>query len=70
MTPRTKKLVGTIGILIWLFVYSLLVMRLAVAILPGANGLVKFAFYAVAGLAWIIPIGLALPGMHRPARNR
>lgn len=69
MTPHTKKLIGVIGILIWLVVYALVATRLAVMILPGANGFVEFLFYAVAGLAWIIPIGLLLPWMHRPPKN-
>lgn len=70
MTPRTKKLIGVIAILLWLVFYALLVMRLGVAILPTANGLVQLVFYAVAGLAWIIPIGLLLPWMHREPRKR
>lgn len=69
MTPRTKKLVGVIAILFWLVFYALLVMRLAVSILPTANGLVQLVFYAVAGLAWIVPIGLLLPWMHREPKR-
>jgi len=70
MTPRTKKFIGVIGILVWLLVYALLVMRAALVILPGASWPVELAFYAVAGLAWIIPIGLLLPWMHRQPKNR
>ena len=70
MTPRSKKLIGVIAILVWLVFYALLVMRLAVSILPGAGGLVQFLFYCIAGLAWIIPIGLLLPWMHREPRKR
>jgi len=73
LSPHVKKLIGTILILIWIVVYSLLVMRLAVAILPGANGLLALVFYAAAGLLWIVPIGLALPWMNsdnrKPPRN-
>jgi hypothetical protein len=70
MAPRTKKLIGVVGILIWLAVYAFIVMRAAIAILPGAGWLVELVFYAVAGLAWIIPIGLALPWMHREPKAR
>jgi hypothetical protein len=70
MSPRLKKLIGTLGIFVWLAIYALLMMRLAVAVLPGAHPLVQLLFYAVAGLAWIVPVGLALPWMHRPARPR
>jgi hypothetical protein len=70
MTPRTKKFIGVIGILIWLFIYALVVMHAAVAVLPGAGWAVELLFYAVAGLAWIVPIGLLLPWMHRQPKNR
>lgn len=68
LSPRMKKLIGTILILIWIAIYSLVVMRLAVDILPGANWLVSLLFYASAGLLWIIPVGLAFPWMNRDAR--
>jgi hypothetical protein len=70
MSPRVKKLIGLLGILVWLGIYALLMMRLAVAVLPGAHSLIQLAFYAVAGLAWIVPVGLALPWMHREPPRR
>lgn len=69
MTPHTKKFIGAIVILLWLPVYALLAMRLGVAILPGANKFVELLYYAVAGTAWILPIGLMLPWMSREPRN-
>jgi hypothetical protein len=69
MSPSIKKLLAVFAMLLWLFIYALLVMRLGIAILPGAGGLATFLFYTVAGLAWIIPIGLALPWMHREPRQ-
>jgi len=68
LSPRIKKLIGSILILLWILIYSLLVMRLAVDILPGAHALVTLLFYASAGLLWIIPIGLAMPWMNRDNR--
>ena len=65
MSPRTKKLIGTLAILVWITIYALLAMRLAVAVLPGANSFVQLLFYAIAGTIWIVPVGLALPWMHR-----
>jgi uncharacterized membrane protein len=69
LTPRIKKLIGTVLILFWIVIYSLIAMRLAVAILPGANWLVSLLFYAAAGLLWIIPVGLAFPWMNRDTRS-
>jgi hypothetical protein len=68
LTPTTKKLIGTILILIWVPIYALLAMRIAVSVLPGANPVVELLYYAIAGTAWIIPIGLMIPWMSRQPR--
>ena len=65
LSPRIKKLIGTIIILIWLPIYALLAMGVGVHILPRADWLVELLYYAVAGTLWIVPIGLMLPWMHR-----
>lgn len=65
MSPRLKKLIGTIVLLAWIAVYSLIAMGVGVHVLPHAGGLVTFLYYALAGTLWIIPIGLMLPWMHR-----
>ena len=68
LSPRIKKLIATLLIvLVWLPVYALLVMGLAVHVLPHAVWYVSLCFYALAGTLWILPIGLALPWMHREA---
>ena len=68
LSPRIKKLISTILILLWILIYSLVVMRLAVNILPEANWLGTLLFYAAAGIIWIIPVGFAFPWMNRDAR--
>jgi hypothetical protein len=65
MSPRTKKFIGAIVMLVWIPFYALVAMILALKILPHANGLVAFLYYAIAGTLWIIPIGLMLPWMNR-----
>ncbi|HEY8947761.1 MAG TPA: DUF2842 domain-containing protein [Rhizomicrobium sp.] len=67
MSPRIKKLIGTFVLLIWIPVYAVVAMGFGVHILPHANGLVTFLYYAIAGTVWIIPIGLMLPWMNREA---
>jgi len=69
LTPSTKKLIGTILILIWVPIYALLAMRIAVSVLPGANPVVELLYYAISGTAWIIPIGLLIPWMSREPRS-
>ena len=68
MTSSTKKLIGTIIILVWVPIYALLAMRVGIAVLPGANPFVELLYYAIAGTAWIIPIGLMIPWMSREPR--
>ena len=72
MTPHTKKLIATlIIILVWLPVYAIFIMGLQWRILPGMPWYLEALFYLVAGTAWIIPIGLALPWMYRePAQKK
>ena len=65
LAPRTKKLIGVFVILVWLPVYALIAMRVGVAVLPQAGSFATFLYYAITGTAWIIPIGLMLPWMHR-----
>jgi hypothetical protein len=68
MTPRTKKLIGTIVILLWLVIYALLAMSVAVRVLPHAGGFVTFLYYLLAGTLWAIPVGLMFPWMYREPR--
>jgi len=65
LRPRTKKLIGAIVIVIWLPIYALLAMALAVRVLPHAHMVVQFLYYAIVGIAWILPISLMLPWMSR-----
>ncbi|HVV65552.1 MAG TPA: DUF2842 domain-containing protein [Rhizomicrobium sp.] len=70
MSPRIKKLIGAIVILIWIPVYALLAMGVGVHVLPHAHWLVTLAYYALAGTLWIVPVGLMLPWMNRePAKT-
>ncbi|HEX4077363.1 MAG TPA: DUF2842 domain-containing protein [Rhizomicrobium sp.] len=65
MTPHSKKLIGTIVILLWLPLYALIAMSVGVRVLPHAAWFAAVLYYALAGTLWIIPIGLMLPWMHR-----
>lgn len=67
MHIRLKKLIGTIVTVVFLTFYCLFVMVLAVRLLPGTSGAVQFLFYLVFGLVWVIPIGLLIRWMQRPA---
>ena len=66
MRMRLKKLIGTFVLLAVIAVYALLVMSAAVAILPGAGPVAEFLFYAVAGMAWVIPVRYLILWMNTP----
>jgi len=66
---RWKKFIGVFALLAILVVYTLLVMRAAVAILPSAGPISEFIFYAVAGLAWVIPVRYLIVWMNTPGRG-
>lgn len=66
MPVRLRKFIGLIAILIWLPFYALLATRFAADILPDAHWAVALGFYAVAGLAWTLPLLPLIRWMQRP----
>ncbi len=66
MLPRRlRKLAGLIIILVYLPVYALAAMSLAVRVLPDHWG-VQLAYYGIAGFLWIIPMKPLIYWMERP----
>ncbi len=68
MRIRTRKLIGTIGLLALVMVWSLLAMALAQSALTSINGWVATIYYVVAGLGWVLPAMLLVKWMARPDR--
>ncbi len=66
---RLKKFIGVFALLAIIAVYALLVMRAAVAILPNAGPVLELLFYAVAGMAWVVPVRYLIVWMNTPGRN-
>ncbi len=66
MSIRTRKLIGTVAMLVLVCVWSLLAMALAQSVLTDINGLVAVIFYVVAGLGWVLPAMLLIKWMARP----
>ena len=50
MSIRTRKLIGTVALLVLASVWALLAMALAQSVLTDINGFVAAIFYVVAGL--------------------
>ena len=65
MDQRMRKLIGTLVTVAFLTVYAFAAMVLAVRLLPGTGGFAQLAFYVVAGLLWIVPVGALIAWMQR-----
>jgi len=65
MTPRTRKLVGTILLLVLIAVYSLIAMAVAVILQVNASKPVELLYYVIAGLLWVLPAGLIIKWMQK-----
>jgi len=68
MHIRTRKLIGTIALLALVTAWALLAMAFAQFALRTQSGLVLFAFYALAGLGWVLPAMPLVAWMSRPDR--
>lgn len=55
MNVRTRKLIGTVALLILAIVWSLLAMALAQSVLTSINGWTALIYYVIAGLGWVLP---------------
>ena len=69
MPQRLRKLVGSIALIVFVCVYALTAMTVAATKLPGTSGWTQLAYFAVAGLAWVIPAGALIYWMQRPDRS-
>jgi hypothetical protein len=70
MALRTRKLVGTVALLLFLALYALAAMMAAIVLQVGASKTVELAYYAVAGLLWVIPAAMLISWMQRPEAPR
>ena len=66
MSIRSRKLVGTVALLLLVCVWALFAMALAQSVLTDINGLVAAIFYVVAGLGWVLPAMPLISWMSRP----
>lgn len=68
MPIRTRKLVGTVALLVLVALWSLTAMALAQAPLVASSKLVQAIYYVVAGLGWVLPAMPIVAWMSRPDR--
>jgi peptidoglycan/LPS O-acetylase OafA/YrhL len=71
MTMRTRKLVGTILLLVLVIVYALLALAVAIVLQVNQAGkIAELAYYVLAGLLWVLPAGWLITWMSRPDDGR
>jgi predicted tellurium resistance membrane protein TerC len=68
MNIRTRKLIGTILIVLFVGVYALLVMAFASSRLTELGWLASLLFYAGAGFLWVPGAALIIKWMEKPSR--
>jgi hypothetical protein len=66
MRIRTRKLLGTIALLLLAAVWSLMGMVAAQAPWLASSGKLQAIFYVVAGLGWVLPAMPIVSWMSRP----
>ncbi len=65
MTVRQRKLFGSIGLIVGLTLYIMVMSALIPRLTAGMVWL-ELLFYAVAGIVWVIPVRSLILWMNRP----
>jgi hypothetical protein len=68
MPIRTRKLFGTIVLLVLALVWSLMGMTVAQMPWLASSGLIQAIFYVVVGMGWVLPAMPIVSWMSRPDR--
>lgn len=66
MAIRTRKLFGTVALLLLVVIWSLLGMTVAQTPWLANSGLLQAIFYVVAGIGWVLPAMPIISWMARP----
>ena len=66
MAVRTRKLVGTVVLLVFLSIYAWVAVEIGAGRIALAPAWAQFAYFLAAGLAWVVPAGFLVRWMQRP----
>lgn len=69
MSIRTRKFIGTVGLLALVSFWALLAMALAQSALTNINGWLAVLYYVIAGLGWVLPAMPLIAWMSRPDKS-
>jgi Protein of unknown function (DUF2842) len=67
MPRKARKVAGAVMLLIFIPIYAMLAVRVAVAHIPEGAILVQTVYFAIAGLIWVLPAGAIIRWMLKPA---
>lgn len=70
MVPSFRKFVGMVLLVIFVVVYAFVAMVIGDMTLQQSSTLVRFIYFAIAGLAWVIPAGAIIWWMERGGKSR
>ncbi len=68
MRRRTRTLIGTLAILVFVCLYGPLAMTLADSRISETPAAVRAVIYSILGIAWIFPLMPLIRWMERPDR--
>ena len=66
MRVRSRKLIGTIVLLVFLAAYAWAATSIGAGRIALAPAWAQLAYFLIAGLVWVIPAGLLIRWMQRP----
>ncbi|GAB4518116.1 MAG: hypothetical protein Tsb0019_18090 [Roseibium sp.] len=70
MVPSLRKFIGMVVLVIFVVVYAFTAMVIGDLTLQQSSNLVRFVYFAIAGLAWVIPAGAIIWWMERSGKRR
>lgn len=66
MPARSRKLIGTILLLVFLALYAWVAGVVGAGRITLAPAWAQFVYFVTAGLVWVLPAGLLIRWMQRP----
>ncbi|GAB2187556.1 DUF2842 domain-containing protein [Roseibium sp. LAB1] len=70
MVPSFRKFIGMVLLVIFVVVYALTAMVIGDLTMQQASNTVRFIYFGIAGLVWVIPAGAIIWWMERGGKNR
>lgn len=68
MKQSTRKLTGTVALFVFVAIYAALAVVAAMVLqVNNASKWVELIYYIAAGLLWVLPAGLLIQWMQKPA---